>query len=161
MEPLHYPYNQPRLNQSATRVIEGYGVLQPRVAISHDATIRSNLAQLWSSDPGIDPYAFAVSDAYQDTFGQGIFTGKGIFDIHAFYEILCDRIPENRVLSHDLLEGGFLRAGLLSDIELIDDHPALFSSYQQRLHRWVRGDWQLFLWLFPKARNRNGEILAR
>ncbi|WP_428910308.1 GH36-type glycosyl hydrolase domain-containing protein [Niallia sp. Krafla_26] len=156
---IHYPYNQPRLNQLGTRVIEGYGVLQPRVAISHDATTRSNLAYLWSSDPGIDPYAFAVSDAYQDAFGQGIFTGKGIFDINAFYEVLCDRIPENRVLSHDLLEGGFLRAGLLSDIELIDDHPALFSSYQRRLHRWVRGDWQLLLWLFPKARNRNGELV--
>ncbi|WP_338471254.1 glucoamylase family protein [Niallia sp. XMNu-256] len=155
---LHYPYNQPRLNPSGTRVIEGYGILQPRVAISHNATTKSNLANLWSSDPGIDPYAFAVSDAYQDAFGQGIFTGKGIFDLHAFYEVLCDRIPENRVLSHDLLEGGFLRAGLLSDIELIDDHPSLFSSYQKRLHRWVRGDWQLLLWLFPKARNRNGEL---
>lgn len=155
---LHYPYNQPRLNDKGTRVIEGYGVLQPRVAISHDATTKSNLAHLWSSDPGIDPYAFAVSDAYQDNFGQGIFTGKGIFDLNAFYEVLCDRIPENRVLSHDLLEGGFLRAGLLSDIELIDDHPAVFSSYQKRLHRWVRGDWQLLLWLLPKARNRNGEL---
>ena len=156
---LHFPYNQPRLNQNGTRVVEGYGVLQPRVAISHEATTRSNLANLWSSDTGIDPYAFAVSDAYQDVFGQGIFTGKGIFDVQSFYEVLCERIPENRVLSHDLLEGGYLRAGLLSDIELIDDHPALFSSFQKRLHRWVRGDWQLLLWLFPKAYNRKGKLV--
>ena len=156
---LHFPYNQPRLNQNGTRVVEGHGVLQPRVAISYEATTRSNLANLWSSDPGIDPYAFAVSDAYQDVFGQGIFTGKGIFDVHSFYEVLCERIPENRVLSHDLLEGGYLRAGLLSDIELIDDHPALFSSFQKRLHRWVRGDWQLLLWLFPKAYNRKGKLV--
>lgn len=156
---LHFPYNQPRLNKSKTRVIEGYGVLQPRIGLSHEATMKSHLAKLWSADPGIDPYAFAVSDAYQDGLDQGIFTGKGIFDINAFYQVLCERIPENRVLSHDLLEGGFLRTGLLSNIELIDDHPSRYSVYQRRLHRWVRGDWQLLLWLFPKAHNRKGELV--
>ncbi|WP_425058993.1 GH36-type glycosyl hydrolase domain-containing protein [Sporomusa carbonis] len=156
---LHLPYNRPRLNGTRTRVIEGYGVLQPRIGISHGAALRSRFASLWSADPGIDPYAFAASDPYQDGFGQGIFTGKGIFDVDAFAKVLCERIPENRVLSHDLLEGGFLRAGLLSDIELIDEHPSTFSAYQMRMHRWVRGDWQLILWLFHRVRDRRGTLL--
>ncbi len=156
---LHLPYNRPRLNKTRTRVVEGYGVLQPRIGMSHEAAMKSRFASLWSADPGVDPYAFAVSDPYQDGLGQGIFTGKGIFDVDAFYQVLCDRIPENRVLSHDLLEGGFLRAGLLSDIELIDHHPARFSAFQRRQHRWVRGDWQLLMWLRPKAFNSRGELV--
>ncbi len=156
---IHLPFNRPRLNKSKTRVVEGYGVLQPRIGMSHEAALRSRFASLWSSDPGIDPYAFAVSDPYQDALGQAIFTGKGIFDVDSFNQVLCERIPENRLLSHDLLEGGFLRAGLLSDIELIDDHPVRFNAYQKRLHRWVRGDWQLLMWLLPKAKNRRGEVL--
>ncbi|MBO9608400.1 MAG: glycosyl transferase family 36 [Paenibacillaceae bacterium] len=155
---LHLPYNRPRLNRAGTRVMEGYGVLQPRIGISHTAAARSRLSSLWAGEPGIDPYAFAISDPYQDTFGQGIFTGKGIFDVEAFARILCDRIPEDRVLSHDLLEGGFLRAALLADIELVDDQPAKFISFQKRLHRWVRGDWQLLMWLFPRASDRHGEV---
>lgn len=157
---LHLPYNRPRLNHERTRVVEGYGVLQPRIGISHRAALRSRFAYLWSSNPGIDPYAFAASDPYQDGLGQGIFTGKGIFDVDTFAEVLCERIPENRVLSHDLLEGGFLRAGLLSDIELIDEHPSTFSAYQKRMHRWVRGDWQLLIWLFHHVRDRRGKYLT-
>ncbi|XEC96295.1 glucoamylase family protein [Paenibacillus tarimensis] len=154
---MHLPYNRPRLNEAGTRVAQGYGVLQPRIGMSHESALRSRLAYFWSSDPGIDPYAFAVSDPYQDGFGQGIFTGKGIFDVDVFHKVLCERIPDNRVLSHDLLEGGFLRAGLLSDIELIDGHPAAFSAFQKRLHRWVRGDWQLLLWLLPRNKDRKGK----
>ncbi|MEW8986911.1 MAG: glycosyl transferase family 36, partial [Bacillus sp. (in: firmicutes)] len=156
---LHLPYNRPILNESKTRVIEGYGVFQPRIGISHESAMRSRFANLWSSEPGIDPYAFAISDPYQDGLEQGIFTGKGIFDVDAFSQVLCERIPENRVLSHDLLEGGFLRAGLLSDIELVDSHPAKFNTYQKRQHRWVRGDWQLLIWLMRKSYNRRGELL--
>ncbi len=156
---IHLPYNRPRLNAAGTRVEEGYGVLQPRIGMSLASVQRSRLASLWASEPGVDPYAFAVSDPYQDALGVGIFTGKGIFDIDVFHRILCERIPDNRVLSHDLLEGGVLRAGLLSDIELIDDHPATYVAHQRRLHRWVRGDWQLLLWLLPRARNRRGELL--
>ncbi|MGM0875246.1 MAG: GH36-type glycosyl hydrolase domain-containing protein [Bacillota bacterium] len=156
---LHLPYNQPVLNDSKTRVIEGYGVLQPRISMSHEASMRSRFAGLWSRDPGVDPYAFAVSDPYQDALGQGIFTGKGIFDVDTFYQVVCERIPDNRVLSHDLLEGGFLRAGLLSDIELIDHFPTKFIAFQKRQHRWVRGDWQLLLWLFPRLHNRRGQLL--
>ncbi|GKS13086.1 hypothetical protein YDYSY3_40860 [Paenibacillus chitinolyticus] len=154
---LHLPYNRPRLNQARTRVVEGYGVLQPRIGISHDSAMRSRLAYFWS-EPGMDPYAFAASDPYQDALGQGIFTGKGIFDVDVFAELLCERIPDNTVLSHDLLEGGFMRAALLSDIELIDDHPAKFVSYQKRLHRWVRGDWQLVCWLFSRICDRRGVL---
>jgi cyclic beta-1,2-glucan synthetase len=153
---LHLPYNRPRLNDKRTRVIEGYGVLQPRIGISYEGAEHSRLTSLWSVAPGIDPYAFAVSDPYQDGVGEGIFTGKGIFDVDVFAEVLCERIPENRVLSHDLLEGGFLRAGLLSDMELIDEQPATFSAFQKRLHRWVRGDWQLLCWLFPRVCDRRG-----
>ncbi|MBD0379503.1 GH36-type glycosyl hydrolase domain-containing protein [Paenibacillus sedimenti] len=154
---MHLPYNRPRLNQARTRVVEGYGVLQPRIGISHESAMRSRLAYFWS-EPGLDPYAFAASDPYQDAMEQGIFTGKGIFDVHVFAELLCERIPENTVLSHDLLEGGFLRAALLSDIELIDDHPSKFLAYQKRMHRWVRGDWQLLCWLFPRVCDRRGTL---
>lgn len=154
---MHLPYNRPRMNHTGTRIVEGYGILQPRIGMSHEASLQSRLTYLWSSDPGVDPYAFAISDPYQDGLGEGIFTGKGIFDVEAFSRILCERIPENHVLSHDLLEGGFLRAGQLSDIELIDDHPATFRAYQMRLHRWVRGDWQLLPWLTSRMANRKGE----
>ncbi|EFM09389.1 glycosyltransferase 36 [Paenibacillus curdlanolyticus YK9] len=155
---MHLPYNRPRLNASRTRVVEGYGVLQPRIGISYESVSNSRLARLWSGEPGIDPYAFAMSDPYQDVFGQGIFTGKGIMDIDAFAAVLSERIPNNTVLSHDLLEGGFLRGGLLCDIELIDGHPATFNAFQKRLHRWVRGDWQLLCWLMPRVCNRTGEL---
>ncbi|RKN80484.1 GH36-type glycosyl hydrolase domain-containing protein [Paenibacillus ginsengarvi] len=154
---MHLPYNRARLNDEGTRIVEGYGVLQPRVGISYEAVASSRLARLWSGEPGIDPYSFAISDPYQDALGQGIFTGKGLFDIAAFRQVLNDRIPDNRVLSHDLLEGGFLRGGLLSDIEVVDGHPATFHSYQKRLHRWVRGDWQLLCWLAPRVSDRCGQ----
>ncbi|OPA74262.1 glycosyl transferase family 36 [Paenibacillus selenitireducens] len=154
---MHLPFNRPRLNPARTRVIEGYGVLQPRISVSHESAMRSKLAYFWS-EPGMDPYAFAASDPYQDLFAQGIFTGKGIFDVDVFAELLCERIPENAVLSHDLLEGGFLRAGLLSDMELIDDHPSTFMAYQKRMHRWVRGDWQLLCWLYTKVCDRRGTL---
>ena len=153
---MHLPYNQPRLNAEGTRVAEGYAVLQPRIAISSESAASSRLAALWAGNPGIDPYAFAVSDPYQDGVGQGIFTGKGIFDAAVFRTLLASRIPDNTVLSHDLLEGGFLRSGLLSDIELVDGHPASFRSWQLRLHRWVRGDWQLLCWLKPKVQDCAG-----
>lgn len=153
---MHYPYNRPRLNEAGTRVEEGYGVLQPRIGISHESATRSRFARLWSGEPGIDPYAFAMSDPYQDGLDVGIFTGKGIIDVDTFRAVLRERIPDNRVLSHDLLEGGFLRCGLLPDIELVDGHPATFSAWQHRQHRWIRGDWQLLGWLRRSAPDRSG-----
>ena len=156
---MHLPYNRPRLNNSGTRVVEGYGVLQPRIGMTYESAQKSRLTSLWAIEGGHDPYAFAVSDPYQDAIGQGIFTGKGIFDIDAFHVVLGNKFPENRVLSHDLLEGGFLRAGCLTDIELIDDHPPTFLSHQKRLHRWTRGDWQLLPWLKSRTRNSAGEVV--
>jgi cellobiose phosphorylase len=153
---MHYPYNRPRLNEEGTRVTEGYGVLQPRIGVSHESAMRSRFARLWSGEPGIDPYAFAMSDPYQDGLDVGIFTGKGILDVDTFRAVLRERIPDNRVLSHDLLEGGFLRSGLLPDIELVDGHPATFSAWQHRQHRWIRGDWQLVGWLRRSAADRSG-----
>jgi cyclic beta-1,2-glucan synthetase len=157
---MHLPYNRPRLNAAGTRVVEGHGVLQPRIGMTYESARKSRLASIWSSEPGLDPYAFAVSDPYQDAMGQGIFTGKGIFDVDAFYTVLGQLFPENSVLSHDLLEGGFLRAGFLSDIELIDDCPSTFLSHQKRQHRWTRGDWQLLPWLKRHTRNADGERIA-
>ncbi len=154
---LHFPYNQPRLNPSQTRVIEGFGVLQPRVAVSYQSAHLSRFAALWAGEPGIDPYAFAMSNPYQAVFEQAIFVGKGLFDVHVFAKLLARRIPENLVLSHDLLEGGFLRAGLTPDIELVEDHPTTFYAYQLRAERWMRGDWQLLPWLAGRTKDRSGQ----
>jgi len=150
---MHLPYNRPRMNEEKTNVISGYAMLQPRVGISLESAQQSKLTASWV-EAGVDPYAFATADPYQDAVGHGIFTGKGIFDVDSFYQILSTRIPDNQILSHDLLEGAMLRTGFLSDIEVIDDHPGKFSAYQKRMHRWVRGDWQLLPWLFGKTRNR-------
>jgi cyclic beta-1,2-glucan synthetase len=154
---IHFPYNRPRLNQDGTCVIEGFGVLQPRIGVSFESIQNSRFSALWAGEPGIDPYAFAVSNAYQDLFGQGIFVGKGIFDVKAFRKTLVSRIPDHHVLSHDLLEGGFLRTGLTSDIEVVESHPSTFYAHQQRAHRWIRGDWQLIKWLGVKCKDRHGE----
>ncbi|WP_248737628.1 GH36-type glycosyl hydrolase domain-containing protein [Neobacillus rhizosphaerae] len=154
---IHFPYNRPRLNKAGTRVVEGFGILQPRIGVSFESTQNSRFAALWAGEPGIDPYAFAVSNAYQDLFGQGIFVGKGIFDVDVFRKILVNRIPDQHVLSHDLLEGGLLRTGLTSDIEVVESHPSTFYSYQNRSHRWIRGDWQLIKWLGVQCQDRYGE----
>lgn len=154
---LAHPLNAPVLNKEETRVIRGHGLLQPRILVKHNSRFRSRLANWFAGLSGIDPYSFAISDSYQDLFGHGIFTGKGIYDVAIFDRVLGRRIPDNTVLSHDLLEGGFLRAGLVTDIELFDDYPANYISFLQRLHRWVRGDWQLLRWFAPFVRNRAGE----
>lgn len=154
---IHFPYNRPRLNKEKTRVIEGFGILQPRISTSFESVQKSRFAAIWAGEPGIDPYAFAVSNAYQDLFGHAIFVGKGIFDVEAFRRTLVNRIPENHVLSHDLLEGGFLRTGLTSDIEVVESHPSTYYAYERRAHRWIRGDWQLIKWLGVKCKDRYGE----
>jgi cyclic beta-1,2-glucan synthetase len=154
---IHFPYNRPRLNEDGTRVIEGFGVLQPRIGVSVESTQSSRFAALWAGEPGIDPYAFAVSNVYQDLFGHAIFVGKGIFDVEAFRKTLVNRIPDHSVLSHDLLEGGFLRAGLTSDIEVVETYPSTFYAYERRAHRWIRGDWQLLKWLGIRCKDRYGE----
>ncbi|WP_291988007.1 glucoamylase family protein [Candidatus Accumulibacter sp. ACC007] len=144
---MAHPLNRPGYDAAKRRVSAGYGILQPRVAIGLPATNRSRYARLYGGEPGIDPYTRAVSDVYQDVFGEGSFIGKGIYDVDAFEQAVGGRFPENRVLSHDLLEGCYARAGLLSDVHLYEDYPTRYSADVSRRTRWIRGDWQLAGWL--------------
>ncbi len=144
---LAHPLNRPEFDPVRRRVVRGYGVLQPRVSVSLTAARRSRFTRLLAGSAGIDPYTTATSDVYQDLFGLGTFTGKGIYDVHAFEAATGTAFPDNHILSHDLIEGNFARCGLVSDIELIDELPARYNAYSKREHRWVRGDWQLLPWL--------------
>ncbi|MGL5352210.1 MAG: GH36-type glycosyl hydrolase domain-containing protein, partial [Clostridium sp.] len=130
------------------KVKRGYGVMQPKVGITLESKDRTQFSRIFGAEAGIDGYSASSSDTYQDLFGEGSFIGKGILDINVFYEVLKNEIPDNKVLSHDLLEGCFARCGLLSDVEVIDGYPAFYESSCLRLHRWVRGDWQILRWLF-------------
>ncbi|HSD39081.1 MAG TPA: glucoamylase family protein [Rhodocyclaceae bacterium] len=158
---MSHPLNRPFYDVSKRRVTEGYGILQPGVAISLPGTNRSRYARLYGGEPGIDPYTRAVSDVYQDVFGEGSFVGKGIYDVDAFEQALGGRLPENRILSHDLLEGCFARAGLLSDVQLYEDCPPRYSADVSRRHRWIRGDWQLASWLLSHVPAKADEGHAR
>ena len=144
---MAHPLNRPRYDAVRRRVVAGYGILQPRVAASLSGANRSRYAGLFSGEAGVDPYTRAVSDAYQDLFGEGSFIGKGIYDVDAFEQALGRRFPDNRILSHDLLEGCYARSGLLSDVQLYEDYPARYDADVNRRQRWIRGDWQLAGWL--------------
>ena len=152
---MAHPLNRPRIDIEASRVIDGHGILQPRVTPSLPAGRGGSLFQrAFSGANGLDPYAFAVSDVYQDLFQEGSYVGKGIYDIDSFETALSGRIPESTVLSHDLLEGIFNRAALASDVELVEEFPTRYDVAAARQHRWVRGDWQLLPWIFGKGRER-------
>ncbi len=155
---MAHPLNRPRFGQGTRRdmVVEGYGILQPRVGLSLPSTNRSGYARLYGGEPGIDPYTRTVSDVYQDVFGEGSFIGKGIYDVDAFERALAGRLPENRILSHDLLEGCYARSGLLSDVELLEEAPTRYSIDVARRYRWIRGDWQLLGWLRLRLRGLAG-----
>lgn len=157
---MAHPLNRPLYDPEKRRVVEGYGILQPRVAISLPGTSRSRYAKLYGGEPGIDPYTRAVSDVYQDVFGEGSFIGKGIYDVDAFEQSLGGCFPDNRILSHDLLEGCYARAGLLSDGLLFEDYPARYSADVSRRHRWIRGDWQLAGWLLRRVPGAGAQRLA-
>ena len=148
---LAHPLNRAVVDPATNTVVEGYGILQPRIGVSVHSAGRSRLAAIFSGESGFDIYTRAVSDVYQDLFGEGSFTGKGIYEVDTFQTVLAQRFPENALLSHDLIEGAHARAGLVSDIELIDDYPTRFSAYSRRKHRWVRGDWQIMRWLLPRV----------
>ena len=150
------PSNRPARVERRRVVTAGYGIWQPRVAVSLPGTRRSPYARLYSGEPGLDPYTRTVSDVYQDAFGEGSFIGKGIYDVDAFENALADRFPNNRILSHDLLEGCYARSGLLSDVELYEQFPARYSADVARRHRWIRGDWQLVGWLRRTVRMSDG-----
>ncbi|NJD02520.1 MAG: glycosyl transferase [Ruminiclostridium sp.] len=155
---LAHPLNNAVVDRKKGIVIEGYGLLQPRISVSVSSSNYSLFTRIFAGQGGIDPYTTAISDIYQDIFKEGIFTGKGIFDLDVFMEVLDSRLPENTILSHDLIEGCHLRAGLVTDIELVDGYPSRYSSFSMRLHRWVRGDWQLLPWLVSKVRDGKGQI---
>ncbi len=148
--------NRPKLNPNKDLVIEGHGLIQPRVGVGLLESRTTLFTQIYAGEGGTDSYTNEVSDTYQDNFDEGIFTGKGIYDLHAFSTILNNEIKENTVLSHDLLEGSYLRCGLASDIMLMDGYPTTYMSFKQRLYRWIRGDYQITLWLKNKIENRKG-----
>jgi cyclic beta-1,2-glucan synthetase len=146
---IDHPLNRPLFDPIHGRVTEGYGILQPRVSVTMASASSSLFARLYAGHTGVDPYTTAVSDTYQDLFGEGIFTGKGLYDLDAFMASLEGRVPENALLSHDLFEGLYARTALVTDIEVVDDYPSSVLAHTRRQHRWVRGDWQILWWLLP------------
>ena len=153
---LAHPLNQAIVDPDKNIVVAGYGILQPRVGVSVQSSVRSRLAAIYAGETGLDIYTRAVSDAYQDLYGEGSFTGKGIYEVDTVQRVLDRRFPQNSLLSHDLIEGAYARAGLASDIELIEDYPSHYSAYNRRKHRWLRGDWQIAGWLLSTVPDESG-----
>ena len=145
------------LSKDKSTVVNGYGLIQPSIGIDIEAANKSLFAKIFGGFGGLDIYTNAVSDVYQDVFREGIFCGKGIYNIELFEELVAKKIPENLVLSHDLLEGSIIRVGLASDIELQDGFPNNYIAYMKRNHRWYRGDMQITKWLFSKKPKLNAE----
>nr|WP_320026350.1 glucoamylase family protein [uncultured Acetobacterium sp.] len=154
---MAHPMQRPVIDPKRNVVIAGFGILQPSIDVENESANRSLFSRIFTGKVGMDFYANAISDAYQDLFGEGIFVGKGIYDLRVFQQVLKDAVPDNTILSHDLLEGSYLRTGLVSDLKLIDSHPLGYNSYKKRLHRWVRGDWQLIKLLNRTVKNREGK----
>src|SRR5439155_1524459 len=153
---IAHPLNQPQFDRRLGRVTAGYGILQPRVSVTMASAAGSLFARAYAGHTGVDPYTTAVSDTYQDLFGEGTFTGKGLYDVDAFTAALEGRVAENAMLSHDLFEGLFARCALVSDVEVVDDFPSSVLAHARRQHRWVRGDWQILLHLLPLLPTRHG-----
>ncbi len=153
---LSHPLNRPSVDPALGRVTEGYGILQPRVSVTLSSAAGSLFARVYAGHTGVDPYTTAVSDTYQDLFGEGSFTGKGLYDVDAFRATVDGRVPENALLSHDLFEGLHARTALVSDVEVVDDYPANVLAHARRQHRWVRGDWQILAWLLPVVKTAEG-----
>jgi len=156
---MAHPLNKPIIDPQKGIVTKGYGLMQPKVSFDSDSSNRSVFSRIYTGQEGLDPYASAISDVYQDLFDEGIFTGKGIYDLNVFQTVLKGKLPENAILSHDLLEGSFLRAALVSDLELVDAYPSKFNSFVARLHRWIRGDWQLLPWLLESIYNKENTLI--
>ena len=148
---IAHPLNRPVYDTDKGRIVEGYAILQPRASISLTSAGQSRFTKLFTGEAGIDPYTREVSDVYQDIFGEGSFIGKGIYDVDAFRQAVDGRFPENLILSHDLLESGYARSALVTDVDLIEEHPASYAIESSRRHRWIRGDWQLTGWLFSRV----------
>jgi cyclic beta-1,2-glucan synthetase len=148
---LVHPLNRPVYDAGKGRIVEGYAILQPRAVISLTSAGQSRFTKLFAGDSGLDPYTREVSDVYQDIFGEGSFIGKGIYDVDAFRQAVDGRFPDNLILSHDLLESGYARSALVTDVDLIEEHPVSYAIDASRRHRWIRGDWQLAGWLLPRV----------
>jgi cellobiose phosphorylase len=146
---MAHPLNKPSYNEKKQRVTEGYGILQPRISVSLPDLSVSHYAKLHGNEPGIDPYTRATSDVYQDLFEEGSFIGKGIYDVDIFEKAMTNTFPQNLILSHDLLEGCYIRSGLVSDIQLYEKYPATYRADTKRRTRWIRGDWQILPWATP------------
>ncbi len=157
---MAHPLNWAVYDEAKKRVVEGYGILQPRIASNFPKNKTSLYLRLQGDMKGIDPYTRASSDVYQDLFKEGSFIGKGIYDVNIFEKVLGERFPENRILSHDLLEGCYIRSGLLSDVVLYEDNPSNYEADARRQHRWIRGDWQIAAWILPFVKNSNGKIVS-
>jgi cyclic beta-1,2-glucan synthetase len=155
---MHHPLNRAIVSPKSGIVTVGYGILQPRVGVSVASASRSRLAAIYSGETGFDIYTRAVSDVYQDLFGEGIFTGKGIYEVSILNRVLEKRFPRNSLLSHDLIEGAYVRAGLVTDVEVIDDYPSQYHAHTRRQHRWIRGDWQILRWLFSPVPDESGKL---
>lgn len=155
---MAHPMNHPVYDEKKKRVVEGYGIIQPRIAISLQGATRTSYSRLHENDSGIDPYTRVVSDVYQDVFGEGSFIGKGIYEIDTFEKALNDRFPENRILSHDLLEGSYTRCAFASDVQFFEEYPSRYSIDVMRRHRWIRGDWQIATWFMPFAPDANRKL---
>jgi cyclic beta-1,2-glucan synthetase len=155
---LAHPLNQPGFDEARRRITHGYGILQPRVSATMASISRSRFARLFGGRAGIDPYTRAVSDVYQDVFYQGSFIGKGIYDIDAVQRAIGGQLPDDRVLSHDLLEGAYARSGLVSDVLLVEDFPSTHAADVSRRHRWMRGDWQIMAWLLRRVPGRGTRV---
>lgn len=155
---LAHPLNRAVFSEKKQRVVQGYSILQPRVSNSLPGESGSLYGKIHGNEPGTDPYTRAVSDVYQDLFEEGSFIGKGIYDIESFEKTLGNRFPENRILSHDLLEGCYARAGLISDVQLYEEYPFRYIDDMHRRHRWIRGDWQILGWMFPFAKGMDGKL---
>ena len=158
---LAHPLNHAEFAADGRSVVAGYTVLQPRVAIKPTSANRSFFSQIFAGNAGFDLYSFAVSDVYQDMFGEGSYVGKGIYDVAAFERSLAGQVRENTLLSHDLFEGIYGRAALVTDIVLYEEYPTRYLVYARRLRRWIRGDWQLLPWLFPIVRTEKGRASNR
>ncbi|HEX4454178.1 MAG TPA: glucoamylase family protein [Kofleriaceae bacterium] len=152
---LAHPLNRPTYDAARGRVTEGYAILQPRVGATMASLSRTRFARLFGGQAGIDPYTRAVSDVYQDVFGEGSFIGKGIYDVDAVRRAVGGKLPDDRVLSHDLLEGAYARSALVSDVVLVEDYPASHAADVSRRQRWIRGDWQIVSWLTARVPNRS------